>query len=260
MTQWGTLFQKEMLEFWRNRKWIWVPLTFMLLTIMDPLSYYFLPEIIELSGGVPEGAVIEFPNLAVPDIIMASLSQLSMFGIIIIALISMGTIAGERKMGQSEMILVRPISYTNYMTSKWVAYVLLIWVSLSLSMLLSWYYTNLLFGDLSFMMLIKVVGFYGIWLTFVVTLAFFYHSFCRTPGVVAACTIFTIAIMSGINTALGHKLTLFPNQLSGQIGQMLATNNISKDLMIISGILLLLIVILMVVAINIFKKKEVIHN
>lgn len=260
MKQWNILFQKEMTELWRNRKWIWVPLIFTLLAVMDPLTYYFLPEIIEYAGGVPDGTMIELPKLSASEIIMTSLEELSMFGVIVIALITMGTIAGERKLGQSEMVLVRPISYTNYVTAKWVAYLILVWTSLMISMLLSWYYTNLLFGDLSFILLIKIIGFYGIWLTFVVTVAFVYHSFCSSSGVVAACTIFTIVIMSGINMAFGHQLTLFPNQLSAQIGAMIATDNIPKELSLITGIILFLIVILIIIAINTFKQREVVQN
>ncbi|HLR70808.1 MAG TPA: hypothetical protein VK085_05180 [Pseudogracilibacillus sp.] len=40
----------------------------MLLTTMDPLSYYYLPEIIEMAGGVPEGAVIDIPSLAPTEV------------------------------------------------------------------------------------------------------------------------------------------------------------------------------------------------
>ncbi|MDY0407538.1 hypothetical protein [Paracerasibacillus soli] len=57
--QWLILLQKEMVENWRNFKWIWVPLVFILLAIMDPISTYYLPQILEAVGGLPEGAVFE---------------------------------------------------------------------------------------------------------------------------------------------------------------------------------------------------------
>lgn len=77
MMQWMTLFHKELLENWRNRKWIWVPMVMMLLTIMDPLSYYFLPEIIDLTGGVPEGTILDVPTLTTNEVVMMSLGSLS---------------------------------------------------------------------------------------------------------------------------------------------------------------------------------------
>src|SRR5690625_357528 len=171
--QWITLFQKEIKENWHNKKWIWVPLVLVLITIMDPLSYYYLPQIIDAVGGVPEGSVIEIPELVPDEVIMMSLAQLSMFGVMIVALISMGTIAGERKTGVTEIILVKPISYVHFITSKWAAYFVLVVGSLFIGMLVSWYYINILFGDLTFLTLIKVVGFYGLWFIFVLTLSIF---------------------------------------------------------------------------------------
>src|SRR5690625_2839028 len=107
--QWMTMFRKELIENWTNKKWIWVPIVMVLLTVMDPLSYYYLPEIIELTGGIPEGTVLEIPTLAPNEVVMMSIEQLNMFGVLVIALITMGTIAGERSSGITEILLVKPI-------------------------------------------------------------------------------------------------------------------------------------------------------
>src|SRR5690625_233222 len=132
MTQWLTLFRKEMSEYWRNLKWIWVPLVIILLAIMDPITSYYLPQIIELSGDLPEGSTFDLPTPSPPEAIMMSLSQLSSLGALILILISMGSISGEQQTGITEMILVKPVSFANYVLAKWAALVLLIWVSLIL--------------------------------------------------------------------------------------------------------------------------------
>src|SRR5690625_838412 len=108
--QWRALFKKEMLENWRNYKWIWVPLVMILLAIMDLITTYYLPVIIESVGGLPEGAVLEMPTLLPSDVIMMSLGQLSSLGVLIIVLMMMGTISGEIKSGVSELVLVKPIT------------------------------------------------------------------------------------------------------------------------------------------------------
>src|SRR5690625_1038278 len=105
--QWKTLFHKEMLENWRNYNWIWVPLVIIVLAIMDPLTNYYLPEIIEAVGGVPEGAVFEIPTPTAQEAMMMSLSQLSTLGVLIFTFITMGTIAGERRSGVAEVIFTR---------------------------------------------------------------------------------------------------------------------------------------------------------
>ncbi|GIO27862.1 ABC transporter permease [Ornithinibacillus bavariensis] len=254
--QWSTLFQKELLENWRNKKWIWVPLVIILLSIMDPITNYFLPQIIESVGGMPDGTVFELPDFSPSEVIMMSLSQLSSLGVLVIVLLSMGTISGERKSGVSELILVKPVSYSNYITSKWLSLLLLVWLSLFLGLLMSWYYTNILYGTLSFVDFTKVFFFYGIWLTLVVSLSIFYNSIFKSSGLVAFFTILTIMIMSIITKIFHHVLDWSPNNLSIYIQEMLTAEKINGDLWATSGVALAISVLLVLVSIQMFKRKE----
>src|SRR5690625_1057829 len=256
--QWKTLFKKEMLENWRNYKWIWVPLVMILLAIMDPITTYYLPLIIESVGGLPEGAVLEMPTLLPSDVIMMSLGQLSSLGVLIIVLMMMGTISGEIKSGVSELVLVKPITHRNYITSKWASYLLIVWLSLFLAMLTIWYYINLLFGELSFLTLLLVIIFYGLWLTLIVTLAIFYNTLVKTPGLVAALTIITAIIMSIVTSIFDHLLTWSPVKLSGYIAEMLIFSEVSTDLIATSLVTIGMIVCLIVASIYIFRNKETI--
>lgn len=256
--QWKTLFKKEMLENWRNYKWIWVPLVMILLAIMDPITTYYMPLILESVGGLPDGTVIEMPTPLPSDAIMMSLGELSSLGVLIIVLMMMGTISGEIKSGVSELILVKPITYRNYITSKWASLLLIVWVSLSLALLTSWYYINLLFGHLSFSSLLLVIIFYGLWLTLIVTLTIFYNTLVQTPGLVAALTIITTIIMSMITNIFDHLLTWSPIKLSEYIQEMLVFNEISSDLVATAVVTIGMIVGLLVGSIYIFKRKEII--
>ncbi|HLR70809.1 MAG TPA: ABC transporter permease subunit [Pseudogracilibacillus sp.] len=150
-----------------------------------------------------------------------SLEQLNIFGVLIIALISMGTIAGERQRGILEIILVKPVRYHNYVTAKWLSLTLLVWVALFLGMLVNWYYTNLLFGDMRFLTILQIVFFYGLLFTFILSISMFYNTLFKAPGLVVACTVITLVAMSVINMIFGHQLTLFPNQLSIHIHEMI---------------------------------------
>lgn len=255
--QWKTLFKKEMLEHWRNYKWIWVPLVMILLAIMDPITTYYMPLIIESVGGLPDGTVIEMPSLLPNDAIMMSLGELSSLGVLIIVLMMMGTISGEIKSGVSELILVKPITYRNYITSKWASLLLIVWVSLSLALLTSWYYINLLFGHLSFSSLLLVILFYGLWLTLIVTLTIFYNTLVQTPGLVAALTMITTIIISFITNIFDHVLTWSPVKLSRYIEEMLIFNEISTDLIATCLVTIVMIVCLIIASIYIFRNKEI---
>lgn len=254
--QWLTLFQKELVENLRNFKWIWVPLVMVLIASMDPISSYYLPQIIDAVGGMPEGTEINIPDFKPSDVVMMSLSQISSIGVLIIVLMSMGTISGERKSGVSELVLVKPVSYRNYITAKWASVLLITLVALSLGMLSSWYYVNVLFGELSFAALLQIIFFYGLWMTLVVSLSIFYNTLVKTPGLVLFFTVLTILLMKIITTVFAHLLEWSPNNISGYIHQMLVSGEIPSELTGASIVTVILIAVLLIGSINVFKSKE----
>ncbi|AXI08403.1 ABC transporter permease subunit [Oceanobacillus sp. 143] len=254
--QWMTLFRKEMTENWRNKKWIWVPLVFILLANMDPVSNYYLPQIIESVGGLPEGTVIELPDFTPAEVVMMSLGQLSSLGVLVITLISMATIAGERKSGVSELILVKPVAYRNYITAKWAALLILVWVSLLLGMLASWYYINILYGELPIQSILLAVLFYGLWLTLVVSVSIFYNTLFKTPGIVAFLSIATIILLSVVTQIFSHILEWSPNNLTTYIMEMLQTGSIPSDLIWTAIVTIIISIGLLIAAIIAFGTKE----
>ncbi|SFB16722.1 ABC-2 type transport system permease protein [Lentibacillus halodurans] len=254
--QWWTLFQKELIENVRNVKWIWVPLIMILIAIMDPLTNYYLPQIIEAVGGMPEGAEVQLPEYQPDDVVMMSLGQFSTIGVLTIALISMGTIAGERNSGVSELILVKPVSYMNYITAKWASLALLVLTAFALGMAASWYYINILYGDLSFGALLQVLFFYGLWLTLVISLSIFYNTLFKTPGIVAFLTLATIILMGLITTIFSHVLEWSPNYMSDYIQQMLITGSVPGELIGTAGVTIILVILLVFGSASIFKNKE----
>ncbi|WP_174615959.1 ABC transporter permease [Virgibacillus ihumii] len=254
--QWVTILQKELIENVRNIKWIWVPLVMILIASLDPVSSYYLPQIIEAVGGMPEGTEIQLPEFKPSDIVMMSLSQLSSIGVLVIALISMGTISGERRSGVSELILVKPVSYINYITAKWASILLLTLTATSLGILASWYYVNVLFGELSFGMLVKIIFFYGLWMTLVVSLSIFYNTLFKTPGLVAFLTLASILLMKAVTAIFAHVLEWSPNNISSYIHEMIVSGNIPAELTGTFVETITLIILLLAASIFTFKRKE----
>lgn len=256
--QWMTLFKKEMHEKWHNKMVIWFPLLFILLMIMDPLTYYFLPELMEVVGGVPDGAIFELPELTATEVIFISLEQMSFLGTITIALVTMGTIAGERKSGLLEMMLTKPIRSLHFITSKWILYVLLIVGAFFIGLLSSVYYVAILYDQLPLTTILRIFFFYSTWLIFVLSISLFYNSFIRTPGVVFACTIATLACLNLLNQLFGHILTMFPNQLSHHLEATLLTGTISRELIGTASVTTICSLLLVLLAAFLFEKSELI--
>lgn len=248
------MFQKEVLENWRNFKWIWVPLVFILLATIDPITLYYMPMILDKVGGLPDGAIIEFPDPTSLDVLQTTIGQMNSLGILIIVLLSMGTIAGEHKSGVSEMILVKPIHFFNYLSSKWATLSLIVLSSLFIGFSAHWYYVNLLFDQLSFQSILIAFIFYGLWYMFILTLVIFYSSFLSSVGMIAALTIATTILLSIVSNLFGKFLLWSPNHLQDHIVQGLQKNELSFDLWMTTMITILLIIGLLFLAYTFFKK------
>lgn len=257
MKQLKTVFKKEQLESWRNFSWIWVPIVFILLSIMDPITTHYLPILIDKVGGMPEGTAFEIPEIPAADALMMSLTEMSSLGALIIILLTVGTIAGERKSGVIELILVKPINHVTYITAKWLAKLTLFFVSFVIGMLLSWYYVNQLFGAITFGEFLTTVLFYGLWIMFVITLTIFYSTIFKGSGPVAGISIVTLIAMSIFNSIFSNRLSWFPSQLSTHINEMLHSGTISTDLWATGLILIGLNAALLTASFTIFKNKKI---
>lgn len=256
MMQWFTMFRKEMLESWRNKKWIWVPIVFIILAVMDPISTYYLPEIIQSAGGFPDGTVIELPDYAPAEIMMMSLSQYSTLGVLLVAFLAMNPIAGEKASGVAELILVKPVSYTNYITTKWASLIVLVGASSTIGLFAGWYYTTILYGSLPFMTWAKGVLFYGLWFLLVISLAILFNTFVSKPGLVVFLTIVSVMLLSLLTQVIGHVLTWSPGHLSTYVQELLRTGTISDKLLGTAFTSFALSILLVVLSVYSFRRKQ----
>lgn len=80
-------------------KWVWVPLVSLILGVMQPLTSYYMPQILDYASGLPEGAVIQIPQPSAAEGMSQVLSQFGTIGVLILVLSFMGAVAGERHSG-----------------------------------------------------------------------------------------------------------------------------------------------------------------
>ncbi|WP_175991332.1 ABC transporter permease subunit [Bacillus sp. Marseille-Q1617] len=250
------LFKKEMMESARNYKWLWMPVVFILFGLTEPLTAYYLPDILNTVGDLPEGAVIDIPTPSSEGVLMSTISQFNLLGALVIVLGFMGIISGERKSGTAAMVLVKPVSYTAYIYSKWGAALLLIWTSYILGMLSSWYYINLLFENIPAAVFFSSLAVYGMWLTFLLTLLLFFSSLVKVSGVAAFSTIAFSIVLSFVSGSLPEKLKWAPSQLSSYISGILRGEGWSSDLIFAILFTALTCLILLIITPYLFKKKE----
>ena len=164
MTQWAVLYRKEMMEMVRNYKILWIPIVFILLGVMQPVSSYYMPEILDTLGSLPEGTILEMPTPSGAEVLMDVLSNYGMLGVLILVLGAMGIVSAERQSGVAGMVMIKPVPYSSYILSKWAGFVTITLISLFIGYAASWYYTNLLIETVAFELIFQSVMIYSIWL------------------------------------------------------------------------------------------------
>jgi ABC-2 type transport system permease protein len=256
MNQWMILLQKEMLEMWRNFKWIWVPITFILLGVQKPLTSYYMEQILDSFGGLPEGAKVEIPTPSAAEVLIQSLGEYTSLGVLIIVLTTMGIIAAERKSGVAAMILVKPVSYLAFITSKWMGAILLIWFSFFMGYLATWYYTGILFDWISFASFFQSFILYGLWLTVVITITLFFSALLLTPGIAAFSSLAVVIVISLVSSTLSNRLEWSPAQLTSYANEVLMHKGFSDYTLPASLTAIACIIILLSLSVYVFRKKE----
>jgi len=256
MSQWLTLLHKELLEMWRNFKWIWVPITFILIGVKNPISSYYLPQIIDSLGDLPEGAVIKIPKPTAGEVLIQSLGEYSTLGVLVIVLSTMGIIASERKSGVAAIVLVKPVSFLSYVTAKWAGGALLLWISFFIGYLATWYYTGLLFEWVPINEFFQSYFYYAIWFTLILTITVFFSSLLKTAGIAGFISLAVIIVVTLVSNSLSQWFEWSPAQLSAYANQVLLDKGATDKLLPSSLLAAASILILLVLSVMIFRKKE----
>ncbi|WP_074048542.1 ABC transporter permease [Paenibacillus ihumii] len=200
MRQAWLIYRKEMLGMARSYQLLWVPVVFLLLVVMQPVTSYYLPEILAASGSVPEEMLAGFPIPGPAEVMGGVLGQYSTIGVMILVIAGMQIVAGERYGGTAALVLVRPVSSASFISAKWAGQMTLLLLSFTVSYAAAWYYTVLLLGPVPWRPGLMAGGLYMLWLAFAVSLTLLFSTLLR--GSVAA--VASLLLIGGLS--LGHSL------------------------------------------------------
>ncbi|MCY8317220.1 ABC transporter permease [Bacillus vallismortis] len=200
-----TLFQKEWLEGWKSGKLIWLPIAMMIVGLTQPLTIYYMPEIIAHGGNLPDGMKISFSMPSGPEVMVSTLSQFNTLGMALVIFSVMGSVANERSQGVTSLIMSRPVSAVQYILSKWLIQSVIGIASFAAGYGLAYYYVRLLFKDTSFSRFAGSLGLYALWIMFMVTAGLAGSTMFRSLGAAAASGI-------GLTAAVSFAASLFPEE------------------------------------------------
>lgn len=259
MKQWIVLYRKEMTEMLRNYKLLWIPIVFILLGVMQPVSMYYMPEILESFGGLPEGTVLEMPTPTGAEVLLSVLSNYGLLGVLILVLGAMGIVSAERQSGVASMVMMKPVSYASYIVSKWAGLLTITLISLAIGYAASWYYTGLLIETVAATLIIKSVAIYSIWFIFIITLTLLFSTIMKGSGSVAFMTIFIISVLSTVTSVLGKYMTWSPATMTEHAGQVLLSGEPGTSFWLAFTTTFSIILIILISSIQVFKRKELLE-
>jgi len=248
------LFQKEWRENTRNFKILWIPLVFIFFGLSEPLTSYYLPQILEAVGNIPEEAMFAFPEFTPAQVLMATMGQYQFIGMLVLILGFMGTISRERKNGTGTLLYVRPISYVSYFLSKWKVVGIIALGSVWLGLLTSWYYTGQLFGNIPAIDFLAFAGTYSVWILFVVTVVLAMSAWLPTGGA-AGLSLALVVFVQLVNSLLGTYWTISPWKVSTYATQWLTGAPDISDFWWTIALTIIFIVVLVIFGIWMSKRN-----
>ncbi|WP_214816960.1 ABC transporter permease [Exiguobacterium sp. s59] len=215
------IFKQEWRESWANKRLIWIPIALMLLASMQPLTLYFLPDILASGGNLPDGAVIDIPTPTPEEVLISVSEQLRQIGLLVVLLSAMHTFSHERTNGTLAWLKSLQIPTSRIVISKWAHYALLTVGGILLAQTAAAYYTIILFD--SFDWLDFLISTTLLICHFIVQLSiFFFIAAILESGVVAV--VLTLGLHFIISLVIGWiDLDWMPWMLGPLSSQVLLT-------------------------------------
>lgn len=255
MSAFSTMLKKEWMETKRSYKLLIIPIAFSILMLALPISMYLLPSLIE--SDLPEGTVIQIPESKTVDILPAIFSNFEQTGIIVLIIISMGAIAKERENGSAAMVLSKPISRKSYVLAKWTMYSLIGIFGFLLGMILTIYYTAILFeGPIEIYDIARGTVSYSLLILLCVSVTIFYSSFVKSSIVTGMLSYATYLAITKLSALLPKSIIeISPYSLIDRTNDIMVGIN---DRIWISVLgMVILIAGFLLAGVYLFKKQEI---
>jgi ABC-2 type transport system permease protein len=147
MNGYSALSRKELRESLKTSRLLIACVVFVLAGCGGVILTYYLPDLVRNQAG--SGIQIVVPKQTVADAVDAYLKNVAQIPMLAVILLAMGAVAEERAHGVAAGILSRPISRAAYLLAKLTGHGLTLLAALGIGAAASYYYTVVLFGDVS---------------------------------------------------------------------------------------------------------------
>lgn len=193
------LLRKELTEHSRTYKFLSVVVVFLVVGFSTPVLLVYMPEIVELSG---DDVVIEIPEFTATDIVRSYLDTLGQLGLVIVILITMGSIAAERERGTAEMVLSKPVGTGSFVLAKFLGLAIVLIAGLLAGALGCYTYTTVLLGSPGPMAFTTANMLVALYLLAVMSVTLLFSAIVRSQivaGILALAVVIAAAILASLS-------------------------------------------------------------
>jgi len=197
-----TAIKKEWLEQRRTKKLLVSVIVLTLFGMTSPLLAKIMPQIIALvPGGAALTALIPTPTLQ--DGVAQYIKNISQFGILLALLFSMGAVAAEKEKGTLALVLSKPMPRFTFLLAKFCALALTFTCGLALAAAAGYYYSVVLFGEVSLLPWLTLNGLILFYLLIYVAITLFFSTITHTQYVAAGGAFAVLIVLEILGSLPG---------------------------------------------------------
>lgn len=224
------LLKYEFFYYKKTSKFIIFGAIFVLFSIISPLTAKYIQELISflLKG---ESLPIDIPIPTVYTSYGQYISDLYEIIFIFILFVGVSIFIRDKTKNLLPLIFSKPINRTKYIISKYISFLTLIFLSLTLGYLVFTYYTYFLFDEVFFITGIWMILLYFLDIMFVSAIALFSATYFKTY-IPAMLVTWGIYILSGVVTIFERVpvLKYFPGTIRSNIVNVLMDTSNTSDI------------------------------
>ncbi|MBM3150633.1 MAG: ABC transporter permease [Chloroflexi bacterium] len=194
------VLRKELTEQWWTKRLLIVAAALAAFGLASPLLAKFTPELLKSVPDLPAGLADLIPAPTLADAVAQYVKNMSQFGILLAALMSMGAVAQEKERGTAAMILARPVARLEFLLAKFAALALTFTASLALGALGCWYYTLLLFEPLAWGPFLALNGLMLVAFLVYVAVTLLCSTLARTQAAAAGLAFAGLLLVAGVGS------------------------------------------------------------
>jgi ABC-2 type transport system permease protein len=248
-----TSIRKELLYQWRTWRILILCAVLLAFSIMSPLLTKFTPQLVSSLEGAEMFADL-IPEMTVVDSLNQHIETMTQFGFILVILIGMGAVAGEKERGTAGLVLSKPLSRSAFLFSKYFSQALLYILAFIIAAAAGYFYTITLFGELDIAIFLGINGLLLLWILIFASVTLLGSTLGNSTGAAAGFSLggAILLLLSGSIPRIG---ALLPGGLLAWSGQIAAQSEVATNWGAVT-LGLVIIIFCLVTALGVFERQE----